>query len=780
CTFANRATSEMTGWPVAELIGKQMHDLLHHHHADGSPYPHHDCPIYSAFRQIQGCRVSGEVFWRRDGSFFHVDYASNPTRENGVVTGAVVTFMDVTERIRAEATLRETQEQQRLLAEAIPQQVWTAQPDGTLDYVNTRVVEYFGRSREKIIGMGWLDLVHPDDVPDTVERWSKALSTGQPYEVEFHLRREDGDYRWNLGRALPLHDANGAIVKWFGTNTDITERKLAEEEREQGAHRARLLAEASALLASSLDYETTLDNVVLLVVPEIADWCIIDLLDAAGEIRGVSHAHVDQSKIKLLKEMNRRYPPRRDDPVGVANVIRSGEPEIFAAIDDDLLRAAAKDEAHFNFLQSLNLRSALIVPLRTGGTTIGALTMVRETEKIFTEQDLPFAQDLATRAALSVENSRLYSAAKRANAAKDHFFAVLTHELRTPLNPVLMTVSAMETDPMLPEIVRADIAMIRRNVELEARLIDDLLDLTRISNNKLVLNRQVVDTHELLDYAVHIVRSDSTISQAPLAMELGATEFHTDGDPARLQQIFWNLLKNAVKFTPASGQVLARTSNPAPGDLLLEVIDNGRGIDPALLPVIFETFQQEKLDDRPSPAGLGLGLAISKALAELHGGRLSVASAGRDQGATFFLRLTTVAPLSTSSSAPPPPDESGARLRILVVEDHETTAAAMVRLLSRRGHAVHIAHSVKTALEIAAQHSFDIVVSDLGLPDGNGFQLMEQLRDRYGLRGIALSGYGMDLDQQQSLRSGFSAHLTKPVDLPRLLRALAEVAAARD
>ncbi|MEO8043854.1 MAG: PAS domain-containing protein, partial [Spartobacteria bacterium] len=225
CTFANRATSEMTGWPVDELIGKQMHDLLHHHRADGSPYPHHDCPIYSAFRQVQGCRVSGEVFWRRDGSFFHVDYASNPTRENGVVTGAVVTFMDVSVRIQAEATLRETQEQQRLLAEAIPQQVWTAQPDGTLDYVNARVVEYFGRSRETIIGMGWLDMVHSDDVAGTVERWTSALSTGQPYEVEFRLLREDGDYRWNLGRALPLHDANGAILKWFGTNTDITERK---------------------------------------------------------------------------------------------------------------------------------------------------------------------------------------------------------------------------------------------------------------------------------------------------------------------------------------------------------------------------------------------------------------------------------------------------------------------------------------------------------------------------------------------------------------------------
>ncbi len=904
CTFANRATSEMTGWSVEELLGRQMHDLLHHHRADGTPYPTKACPIYAAFRERRGCRIRGEVFWRRDGTSFPIDYASNPTIENGTLTGAVVTFTDVTDRVEAEQALRESearksaimasaldavltidragtivdynaaaerifgfpreeavgremaeliippalremhriglarcvatgegrildqrieitalrrdgsefpveltvtaipgsgnsaftgfirdisdrkaveetllaaQEEQRLLTEAIPQQVWTALPDGTLDYVNARVVEYFGRGREETIGMGWVDVIHPDDVKLTIERWTNAISTGQPYEIEFRLRRVDGEFRWHLGRALPLHDAAGAIKKWFGTNTDITDRKRAEQERELAAQRSKLLAEASALLSSSLDYETTLSNVVHLVVPEMADWCLIDLLDAQGEIRGVSYAHVDQSKVDLLMEMQRRYPPQRTDPVGVAEVIRTGEPIIFSAIDDELLRAAAKTEEHYEFLRSLNLRSALVVPLRSGGETLGALTMVRESENTFTADDLPFAQDLATRAALSVENSRLYSAAKQANAAKDHFFAVLSHELRTPLNPVLMTVSAMETDPNLPEVVRADIAMIRRNVELEARLIDDLLDLTRISNNKLHLNREVVDAHELLDYAVHIVQSDSSISQAPLKLELGATEMHTHGDPARLQQIFWNLLKNAVKFTPPTGSVLARTSNPEPGQLLVEVIDTGRGIEPALLPVIFDAFQQEHMEDRPSTVGLGLGLAICKALAELHGGRLIARSEGRNKGATFSLQVATVTAAVALPLLKPEVEMATAELRILVVEDHETTAAAMVKLLNRRGHRVHIAHSVKSALELAAQNSFDVVVSDLGLPDGNGFELMQKLNERHGLRGIALSGYGMELDQTRSFDSGFSAHLTKPVDLPRLMRALAEV-----
>ena len=906
CTFANRAAGEITGWPAEELIGRQMHELLHHHRSDGSVYPRDECPIYAAFRECKGCRVNGEVFWRRDGTPFHVEYTSNPTIEDGVVKGAVVTFIDVSERVRAEvalrdsearksaimasaidailtidraglivdfnaaaermfgfrredvvgremagliippalremhrrglarcvetgegrildkrieiaalradgseipveltvtaipgggqsaftgfirditdrklaeATLRASQEEQRLLAEAIPQQVWTARPDGTLDYVNARVSEYFGRSRDEIIGEGWMDVVHADDLALTLERWKHALATGEPYEVEFRLPRADGAYRWNLSRALPLRDASGAVVKWFGTNTDITERKLGEEERERAAHRSALLAEASAILSASLDYETTLNNVVRLAVPGIADWCTVELIDADGEIRGVAAAHVDPSKIALAAELRRRFPPQRDDPSGVAHVLRTGDPELYPKMDEALLRAVSKGQEHFALLQALQLHSAMVVPMRIGTQTIGALTMIRESDTAFTEDDLTFAQDLAMRAALSVENSRLYSAAQRANAAKDRFFAVLSHELRTPLNPVLMTVSAMESDPTLPEPVRADIAMIRRNVELEARLIDDLLDLTRISNGKLTLDRRIVDTHELLDYAVHIVRSDGSISQAPLTLDLRATEPHTDGDPARLQQIFWNLLKNAVKFTPPTGTVTVRSTNPEPGQLLIEVIDTGRGIEPTALPQIFDAFQQEQLADRAPAGGLGLGLAISKALAELHGGRLTASSQGRDTGATFTFSVPSRAPAPAAPTIRTTPESIPAQLRILVVEDHEATAAVMARLLGRRGHAVQVAHTVQSALAAAAQHPFDLVLSDLGLPDGSGFELMKQLRDLHGLRGIALSGYGRELDQQRSREAGFLTHLTKPVDLPRLLAALAEIGA---
>ena len=908
CTFANRATGDITGWPVEELIGRQMHAILHHHRSDGSVYPHAECPIYAAFRENRGCRVTGEVFWRRDGMPFHVEYTSSPTIEAGALTGAVVTFIDISERIRAEAalrdsearksaimasaldailtidraglivdfnpaaermfgwrreaavgremaaliippalrerhrrglarcvetgqgvildtrieitalradgtefpveltvtaipgggtsaftgfirditerknaeaTLRAAQEEQRLLAEAIPQQVWTARPDGVLDYVNARVVEYFGLDRDRMIGEGWIEVLHPEDRAATLARWQRAVAGGEPYEVEFRLRRADGAYRWHLGRALPLRDAHGAIVKWFGTNTDITERKLVEEEREIVAHRSALLAEASAILSSSLDYDTTLHNVVRLAVPGIADWCIVELLDPDGEIRGVATAHVDPSKVALAAELRRRFPPHRDDPGGVAQVLRTGAPELYPRIDEAVLRATARSPEHLALLQALRLRSAMIVPMNVGARTIGALTMIRESDAVFTETHLTFAEDLATRAAFSVENARLYAAAQSANAAKDRFFAVLSHELRTPLNPVLMTVSAMESDPTLPPAGRADIAMIRRNVDLEARLIDDLLDLTRISNNKLTVHRQIVDAHELLDYAAHIVRSDASISQASMTLELRATEAHVDGDPARLQQIFWNLLKNAIKFTPPTGTITVRSANPEPGQLLIEVIDTGRGIEPSALLRVFDAFQQEQLGDRPSAGGLGLGLPISKALAELHGGRLTASSRGRDTGATFALTLPSVVPAARGSARSVASDASPAQLRILVVEDHETTAAVMARLLGRRGHTVQVAHTVRAALSAAERQPFDIVLSDLGLPDGSGFELMKELRDRYGLRGIALSGYGMELDQQHSREAGFLTHLTKPVDLARLLAALAEVGGSR-
>ncbi len=368
--------------------------------------------------------------------------------------------------------------------------------------------------------------------------------------------------------------------------------------------------------------------------------------------------------------------------------------------------------------------------------------------------------------------------AERALRAKDAFLAALSHELRTPLTPVLMTAAALEAETEPPPDWRRQISTIRRNVELEARLIDDLLDLTRIAKGKLALVSSTSDLHALLGQAVEIVRADVTGNgeRAVIRFDLQAEAHHVIGDSARLQQVSWNLLKNAVKFSAPGGEVSVRTWNPAPGRVVVAVTDRGHGIAADFLPRIFTAFEQEETASAHRFGGLGLGLAISKKLVEMHGGTISVESAGRGLGATFTVEFaTTTAPSPNKISLIPKESDAPRTLRLLVVEDHAPTLDVLVRLLRRRGHDVTTATSVREALERAAAQRFDFVVSDVGLPDGTGTEVMQELSVCYGLRGVALSGYGMEEDLARSREAGFVAHLTKPVNFNQLQRVLDEV-----
>lgn len=370
--------------------------------------------------------------------------------------------------------------------------------------------------------------------------------------------------------------------------------------------------------------------------------------------------------------------------------------------------------------------------------------------------------------------------AEAANAAKDQFLAVLSHELRTPLAPVLAAATTLLNDKLLPHDVRDSLEMIRRNVELEARLIDDLLDLTRIARGKMQLSFDVVDVNALIAQTVEICRSDIYWKQLNLSVRLDAAEHHTRADPARLQQVLWNVVKNAVKFTPAKGRIEIASSNE--GDQLhIEVSDTGIGIEPQHLATIFNAFEQTSDDVTRSFGGLGLGLAISKALVEAHGGQLHVRSEGRGKGATFSIRLqvATARAVVTSASSKETAAGPSHAMKLLLVEDHADTAKVMGVLLRNLGHEVATAHSVTAALELAHEQRFDIVLSDLGLPDGNGLDLMRELAQKYGLRGVAISGYGMEEDLAQAERAGFFAHLTKPVNFQQVQAVLTQFAAAK-
>jgi PAS domain S-box-containing protein len=381
-------------------------------------------------------------------------------------------------------------------------------------------------------------------------------------------------------------------------------------------------------------------------------------------------------------------------------------------------------------------------------------------------------------------------AAEAANKAKDQFLAVLSHELRTPLTPVLSTVQALESEPGLTPELRASIDMIRRNVELEARLIDDLLDLTRIAKGKLELHPQTVDAHESVRDALDICRDEIHTKGLKLGVELNAARHHVRADSARLQQVLWNLIKNAVKFTPEGGTITVRTSNvPAPHQgangaagtaaaerLMIEVRDTGIGIEPHVLPRIFDAFEQGERSITRRFGGLGLGLAISKALIDMQGGRLTADSAGPNKGAVFTVDLATVqAPVARAHGAGSSAPAAPADLHILLVDDHEDTARAMGRLLQRLGYRITTAGSVKTALDAFGRESIDLVISDIGLPDGSGLELMRQIRQQKPVRGIALSGFGMEEDVRKSRDAGFSQHLTKPINFQKLQAVIHEV-----
>lgn len=369
------------------------------------------------------------------------------------------------------------------------------------------------------------------------------------------------------------------------------------------------------------------------------------------------------------------------------------------------------------------------------------------------------------------ELERAKQAAEAANRAKDQFLAVLSHELRTPLTPALAAASNLENATEIdPQELRESLSLIRRNIELEARLVDDLLDITRISKGKLEVHLSTIDLHETIQHAADMCRSAANSKRSEMAFHLDATERYVKGDGARLAQIFWNLILNAVKFTPAEGRITVRTENPTPGSVRIDITDTGIGIDPEMLARIFEPFQQGENSTTRRFGGVGLGLSIAKGLVEAHSGRITARSEGKDQGATFVIELATITPpvAPKVSGISMPMTLTERRLRILLVEDHEDTRNALVRLLTRWGHLVKPAATVTQAMEYAATFNPELLLSDVGLPDGTGMDLLGKLRQDRDIPAIAMSGYGMESDLEQTKHAGFNAHIVKPVAADRL------------
>ena len=405
-----------------------------------------------------------------------------------------------------------------------------------------------------------------------------------------------------------------------------------------------------------------------------------------------------------------------------------------------------------------------------------SLLMLQSSTAILIVTAMALAAGMAERrrAEAAVEQQKMV--VEGAIRTKDNFLAMLSHELRTPLTPVVAALEALKDDPSQSREVKATLAMMWRNIDLERQLIDDLLDLTRITSDKLQLQFESVDTHQAISNVVEICGPETNAKKIRLDLDLKARNHHVAADAAKFQQIIWNLLKNAIKFTGENGSITVSTANHLPGILTIGVTDTGIGIEPEIMERIFNPFEQGERSFQRRFGGLGLGLTISKSLARAHGASLIAKSEGRDRGATFLLTIRAVTPGQTSSStASLPIDTFQPILRILLVDDHEDTCASLGRLLTLRGHEVVAAHTMRAGMAAAKDRRFDLLISDVGLPDGNGMELLGHLRANSNIPGIAISGFGTDADIEKSLEAGFSEHLVKPVQLEKLEAAIARV-----
>lgn len=609
------------------------------------------------------------------------------------------------------------------------------------------------------------------------------------------------------GVEVPIDDSGAPIRGEEGRllGVVLVFRDATREKRERT--RAEFLARAGEALVSSLDYESTLANVASLCVPMLADWCGIDLATPGGGApRQVAVAHVDPSKVRMAREFGQRYPPDPNATTGVPQVIRSGKAELYPEIPVELLEKAARDAEHLRMIRDLRLRSAMVVPIPGRERVLGAITFIyAESERRYGEDDLRFAEDFARRAGMAIENAValadmqeaharervLRDEADAANRAKDEFLGMVSHELRTPLNAILGWTVMVRRRQLGEEADRA-LAIIERNARAQTRLINDVLDMSRIISGKMVLNPAPTNIADVVASAVETVAPAAQAKDIHITTDVPDHELTVVADADRLQQVVWNLLSNGIKFTPKEGRVSVSARREGE-EVLIRVHDSGEGIRPDVLPLVFEPFQQADTSTTRRHGGLGLGLAIVKRIVAAHGGSVRAESDGAGKGATFTVSLPGRAtamraspiPSRTSATATSPQEASGDAVRLdglklLVVDDEEDARAMVSDALRDLGAEVYLAGSAHEALERFADVRPDVLVSDIGMPEADGYFLIRQIRSKPREEGgrtpaVALTAYARVEDEQRAFAAGYQMHVKKPVEPLQLATVVANL-----
>jgi len=645
----------------------------------------------------------------------------------------------------------------------------------------------------------------PEDYTQLI---NQLRENGEVRDKEIQLRRADGSLIWvRVSKTFSKIDGKGIID---GLVEDISDRKRVELEREQlliSEQAARmeaeaekqnysLLSEASRLLVSSLDYHTTLAKLANLVVPTLADCCLIDIVEVNLTVfEEPVVAAITPEKEALALLLRRFYSTFADADFGVRKVLQTGEPELVTdATANSFLLTMQQDAETKRLMRQMEIQSYIIVPLVArdayGGMPLrklGTITLITTQEnRRYSTANLNMAQALALRAATAIDNARLYQQAIDANRIKDEFLAVLSHEIRTPLNPILGWAKLLRTNKLNPEKTALALETIERNAKLQTKLIEDLLDISRILRGKLSLNVCPVDLATIIRAAMETVRLSAEAKLIQIHSALDPAVGQVFGDPGRLQQIVWNLLSNAIKFTPEGGQVEIYLEQ-IDSQVQITVKDTGKGINRDFLPYVFETFRQADSATTRKFGGLGLGLAIVRYLVEMHGGTVLAESLGEGHGATFIVKLPMIlsdtVDISKESNvlATNTPGFDG--LKILVVDDEPDSLELVSFVLQQSGATVTAVSSATEILEILPQWKPDLLVSDIGMPGMDGYMLLRQIRLMSPEQGgkilaIALTAYAGEGNEQRAMAAGFQAHISKPIDPAQLIETIANLVQA--
>ncbi|MBI4781023.1 MAG: PAS domain S-box protein [Oscillatoriophycideae cyanobacterium NC_groundwater_1537_Pr4_S-0.65um_50_18] len=900
CNYFNQPWLDFTGRTVEQEMGNGWSEGLH-------PDDRQRCldTYFAAFDTRQPFQLEYR-FRRFDGIYrWIVDVAVPRFTSEGDFLGYIGSCIDIEDRKQAEGALRESEERFRTLADNISQLAWMTNASGWIFWYNQRWFDYTGTTLEETQGWGWQQVHHPDHVDRVVESFHRSITTGEPWEDTFPLRSKDGTYRWFLSQARPIRDESGRILRWFGTNTDITDRKQAEEALRDSESRFRLIVESAkeyAILTMDMEARITQWNAGaerllgyceaeivgqkghLIFTPEdkargVADqelqtawqmgeakderwhqrkdgsrfWAsglMMPLLNEAGQIQGFMKILRDMTaekqaseRLQLLYETASNL-LSTEQPLALMNSLfdkvsslmdvqvyfnflvdeRDGRPmlrlESFGGISEEAAETirwlefgqgmcgfAAQEqrqivihdvpnssEPNAHILGAFDLLAYAGQPLIAQGKLLGVLSFASRTRTHFTQAEADLLQAASDQMAVAMERANLMQSLRQqaeqlsqANRIKDDFLAVLSHELRTPLNPILGWSKLLRSKKLNEATVNRALETIERNAQLQTQLIEDLLDVSRILQGKLSLNVSLVDLEFIIQAAMETVQLAAEVKSIQIQTLIAPDVGQVLGDSSRLQQVIWNLLSNAVKFTPNGGRVDVRLER-YDNQVQVIVSDTGKGISPEFLPYVFDYFRQADSATTRKFGGLGLGLAIVRKIVELHGGRVFVESLGEGQGATFTVTLPhSSRPEQRNHSNQTPPlsaPSSLAGLRVLVVDDEADSREFIAFVLEQEQAEVIALASALKAVQTIEQYKPDVLLSDIGMPDMDGYMLMRQVRalppEQGGrIAAIALTAYVGELDQQQALTAGFQIHLSKPIDPEQLVLAIAQVTGRR-